>query len=244
MNVKSKKNYLRLAAILCLQVIIVNCAAQNIPIEEQKFIFFPHSSTKGWTTSVGVTAATLPRDIFEEFNYRVPAGDVHVVKKLSSHFNLHGRMSIQIFQNLVTTGPQWNTALNDRFALGVGNQVGYWFGFVNFAGFKSRGSGWQSYPNASIGYRFNRQVLLTLRAEAMMDFGIKTYAGKERVTTDHRLLSGSAYSIILEQPFFGNKNLVLGLRGMYTDFYWQTWASFESFDRNIFYPQVIIGVIL
>ncbi len=218
--------------------------AQDIPIEQQKFIFFPHSHNRTWTTSIGLTAATLPYDIAEEFQYRVPAGDVHVVRKMGEHLNLHGRLSVQVLQNLFTMGPQWTTKLNNRFSVGAGNKVGYWFGFVNFAGFKSRGSGWQNYPNVSIGYRFNRQVLITLRADAMMDFGIRTYAGKERVTTDHRLISGSSYTIAVEQPFFGKRNLVLGLRGMYTDFFWQTWPAFESFDRNLFYPQIIIGLIL
>ncbi len=218
--------------------------AQDIPIEKQKFIYFPHPQNQKWTTSVGVTATTFPYDISEEFHARIPAGDVRVLRKLSNKLSLDGRASIQVLQNLITVGPQWTTNLNNRFSVGVGDNIGYWFGFVNFAGFKSKGSGWQNYPNVSFGYRFNKQVLLTLKAEGMMDFGIKTYAGKERVTTEHRLFSGSSYTIAIEQPFYGNKNLILGFRAMYTDFYWQTWPLFESFDRNSFYPQIIIGVIL
>jgi hypothetical protein len=126
----------------------------------------------------------------------------------------------------------------------VGNDIGYWFGFVNFAGFKSRGSGWQNYPNVSMGYRFRKRVLLTLHADAIMNFGVKTFAGNSRVTTDYRLLSGSSYTLAVEQPFYGKKSLTLGFRAMYNDFFWQTWPAFESFDRNIFFPQLIIGLIL
>jgi hypothetical protein len=87
-------------------------------------------------------------------------------------------------------------------------------------------------------------VLLTFRAEALMNFGIKTYAKDTELTSDYRLFGGSTYSLILEQPFYGNKVLTIGLRGIYTDFFWQTWSLFETFDRNIFYPQVIIGLNL
>ena len=218
--------------------------SQDVPIEKQKYIFFPHTMNKKWNTSIGVTAVTFPYDITEEFRARIPAGDIHVLRKLGNNVHLHGNLSFQLLQNLVSVGPQWTGKLNDRLFVGAGDQIGYWFGFVNFAGFKSRGSGWQNAPNVSVGYRFNRQVLLTIKADALMNFNVRTYAGKERVASDYNLFSGSSYTIAVEQPFYGNKNLVLGFRALYTDFFWQTWPAFESFDRNSFFPQIIIGVIL
>lgn len=239
-----KKTVPALCIIICFSAYPKITTAQDLPIEQQKFIYFPHPMTHKWTTSIGLTAATLPYDITEELHYRVPAGDFHVIRKISNKVNLDGRISFQVLQNLFTVGPRWTTELNNRVSVGAGDEIGYWFGSVNFAGFKSKGSGWQNYPNLSIGYRFNKQVLLTIRADAIMNFGIKTYAGKERVTTDYRLFSGSSYTIAVEQPFYGKKNLTLGFRAMYTDFFWQTWPAFESFDRNIFFPQLIIGLIL
>lgn len=229
--------------LLCVCVSI-KTIAQDLPIEQQKFVYFPHPMTQKWTTSVGVTATTLPYDITEELHYRIPAADVHVLRKLTNKLNLDGRASLQGLQNLFTVGARWTTKLNDRFAMGAGDEAGYWFGYLNFAGFKSRASGWQNYPNLSFGYRFNNQVLLTIRADAIMNFNINTFADKQKVATDYRLFSGSSYTIAVEQPFFGKKNLTLGFRAYYTDFFWQTWASFESFDRNIFFPQLIIGLIL
>jgi hypothetical protein len=218
--------------------------AQTSWNEQQKFIYFPHPMTNKWSTSIGVTATTLPYDITEEFHHRVPAGDLHVLRKISSKVNVDARLSFQLLQNLITVGPKWTSELNNRFSIGVGDDIGYWFGFVNFAGYKSRASGWQNYPNVSVGYRFNKQVLLTLRADVIMNFNVRTFAGKERVTTDYRFLSGTSYTLALEQPFYGKKSLTLGFRAMYNDFFWQTWPAFESFDRNIFFPQIIIGLIL
>jgi hypothetical protein len=233
-----------LTIIVFFSVFLKSSIAQNLPIEQQKFIYFPHPMNSKWTTSLGLTATTLPYDITEELHYRVPAGDFHVIRKIGNKVNLDGRVSIQLLQNLATVGARWTTELNNRVSFGAGDEIGYWFGFVNFAGFKSRASGWQNYPNVAIGYRFNKQVLLSLRADAIMNFNVRTFAGKERVTTDYRVFSGTSYTIALEQPFYGKKNLTLGFRALYTDFFWQTWPAFESFDRNIFFPQLIIGLIL
>jgi hypothetical protein len=239
-----KSSLLAVCISIFCTIFATNTLAQDLPIEQQKFIYFPHPATQKWTTSVGITATTLPYDITEELHYRVPAGDVHVMRKVSDKFSLDGRASLQGLQNLLTVGGRWNTKLNNRFSMGVGDEIGYWFGYLHFAGFKSRASGWQNYPNVSFGYRFNNQVLLTVRADAVLNFNINTYADKQRVVTDYRLLSGSSYTVAVEQPFFGKKNLILGFRAYYTDFFWQTWASFESFDRNIFFPQLIIGLVL
>src|SRR3954453_8471720 len=76
------------------------CLAQDVPIEQQKFIFFPHPMSRNWTTSVGLTATTFPYDITEELHYRVPAGDFHVIRKISNSINLDGRISFQVLQNL------------------------------------------------------------------------------------------------------------------------------------------------
>jgi hypothetical protein len=95
-----------------------------------------------------------------------------------------------------------------------------------------------------VGYKINESLLFTLKAESLMTFGKVAYAGETRVTRNHDLFNGSAYSFILEQPFYGNKSVTLGFRAIYTNFLWQTWALFENYERNLFYPQLIVGIIL
>jgi hypothetical protein len=218
--------------------------AQDVPIDGQKRIFFPYPMDKSWQTSVGFTSTTMPRDITEEAHFRVPALDLHVLKRLSKNLYLDTRFSVQAIQNLITVGPRLPIKLSDRVSMSLGNDFGFWFGRINVASIKTRGQGFQNYPNVSFGYRFNKQVLLTVRAESIMNFGIKTKAAETPVTSDYRLFSGSAYSVILEQPFAGSKSMTLGFRAIYTDYYWQTWTLFESYERNLFFPQIIVGLIL
>lgn len=235
---------MQVGLILMSCVVYGTAYAQEVPLARQKFILFPHPMNHKWTTSIGVTATTMPYEVTEELHYRIPAGDLRVLRKLSDKLNIEGQVNFQVLQNLVTMGPKWTTELTKRTCLGVGNDVGFWFGFLNIEGFKTKGMGWQNFPYVSLGYRFNKQILLTFKADAIMTLQIKTWADNMQVTTNHRLFSGSSTTIALEQPFYGKKSLTLGFRAIYTNFFWQTWTAFENFDREFFYPQLVVGLIL
>ena len=229
-----------------LTALVFSCSlfAQDVPLEGQKRIFFPAPMDKSWQISLGFTSTTMPRDITEEAHFRVPAGDIHILKKLGKKLYADARVNFQVVQNLITLGPRYPIKLSERMSMAIGNDVGFWFGKINVASIQTSGQGFQNYPNISFGYRFNKQILLTVRAESIMNFGIKTKAAETQVASDYRLFSGSAYSVILEQPFAGSKSMTLGFRALYTDYFWQTWTLFESYERNLFFPQIIVGIIL
>ena len=233
------------ALLLALTLLLyLGIFAQDVPIEGQKRIFFPYPMDKSWQNSIGFTATTMPRDITEEAHFRVPAGDIHLLKKLGKSFYADVHLSVQVVQNLITMGPKFPIKLSNRISMALGDDLGFWFGRINVGGIKTRGHGFQNYPNISFGYRFNKKILLTLKAESIMNFGIQTKAAETDVASDYRLFSGSAYSLILEQPFAGSKSMTLGFRAIYTDYYWQTWTLFENYERNLFFPQIIVGLIL
>jgi hypothetical protein len=209
-----------------------------------KYIYFPHSMQQKSIWSVGFTATTMPLDITEELRFRIPAGDVHSLHRISEHWNISSRLNFQILQNLVSVGPAYTRKLSPQLNLGIGADGAFWFGFVNTQGLKTKGSGWQLYPHVSLGHKFNKELFLTFRAESILNFGVKTYAGEKEVASEYPLFSGSAFSLILEQPFSGRVNLSLGFRAIYTNFFWQTWTLFEAFDRNLFFPQIVVAVIL
>ena len=237
----------RLRKWTCFSVAVGFClsaASQDIPIDHEKFTYFPYPPQHRWTTSIGVNATTMPYEITEELHYRIPAVDVHILRKISKHVHVDFRAGLQGIQNHFTIGPHWATKLSHRTSISIGDDVGYWFAFLNVQGFRTRGTGWQNYPNVSVGYRFNKRILLSFRAEAMMTLDISTHAGDIPVTTNYNLFSGSSYTVALEQPFYGKKSLTLGFRAMYTKFFWQTWSAFSNFDRDFFYPQLIVGLIL
>jgi hypothetical protein len=222
----------------------VGLFAQDIPIDQQKFTWFPYPLNAKSRTSIGITSTTMPNEITEEVHFRVPAGDLHVMKKLSGKLDLDARLIFQVFQNMLTIGPRWSTALSDRISMSIGDDLGVWFGVVKIQNIDTKGYGFQNYPHISFGYRFNKQILLTLRADQVMSFGVKTKAGNTDVASNYRLFSGSAYTVVVEQPFSGKTSMTLGFRAIYTDYYWQTWTLFENYKRNLLFPQFIVGLIL
>lgn len=216
--------------------------AQDSIVANQS-IFYPLPAKK-WQSSIGLTFTTMPYDITEEQHFRAPAIDYHFIKKLSERFYLDGRINAQIVQNQITIGPRWAKKLSDKVAISLGNDVGLWFGYLKLQGLNTRGFGFQNFPNASVGFTFRKNILVTLRFEEIMTLGVKTHTGEIDVESDYKLFSGSAYSLVLEQPFYGKRHISLGFRAIYSSFFWQTWSFFETFDRNIFYPQIIVGLML
>jgi hypothetical protein len=194
--------------------------------------------------SIGILSTTTPKDITEEVHIRVPAADWHVLIKANEHFNVDGRILFQVLQNHLAAGIKYSTAFNKRIYFSAGDDVAYWFGYLKLSGFDSKGHGWMNYPNASIGYITNGNLLLTFKAEALLNLYHSFSNGGYELSTDPKFYNGFAYTVAIEQPFFKQKHLTLAFTALYADFYWQLWSLFETFDRKIFYPQVTIGLIL
>jgi len=115
----------------------------------------------------------------------------------------------------------------------------------NYIGdFKTKANGWLNYPNASIGYRIRRSLLLTLKVEGTINLSYFSKVGDQVTSYSHNTYTGWATSLILEQPFYKKKNFIIGFKAQYTNFFWQTWSLYETFDRKLFYPEVIVGFIL
>ncbi|MGZ5190292.1 MAG: hypothetical protein ACXWCZ_04685 [Flavisolibacter sp.] len=186
----------------------------------------------------------LPQDVVEEVQVRAPLIDLHALRKLSKSLIMDGRFQTQIVQSRAVLGLRWTYILNDRVSFSIGDDFAWWHGKLEIESFDTKANGWQNYPNASLGLRFKEKVLLTLRGEALMNLGYTTTIAKDITEKQGFQFSGWGGSIILEQPFTKKLDMTLGLRGQYTDFFWQTWSLFETFDRRIFYPELIVGFIL
>jgi hypothetical protein len=206
-------------------------------------LYFPMPvPERAWWQSVGFTAVAPPVEITEELQVRWPAFDYHTLYGLPSGFALEGRAAVQVLQNRFAVGPRWSSAVGP-ISFSVGYDLAYWFGFLNVAGYDSKAHGWQGTPNVSFGYRIG-DVATTVKVELLMDHSVSTYQADLEVSSNSKAASGWAFTLALEQPFYKDKYLMLGFRAMYTKFYWETWPLFSTFDRYLFYPEIIVGFIL
>ncbi|QJW92441.1 hypothetical protein HNV11_21095 [Spirosoma taeanense] len=188
---------------------------------------------------------TTPPELTEEVRVSVPAIDANLQHSLSKHLFVTGRLQTQFVQSHLALGLRWATPLTDRLFFSAGNDVAVWFGALKIKDvFNSQAYGYQTFPHASLGYRLTRDLRLTVRSELMIDLYYRSQVGSLAVEYDRRQINGLAFTVVLEQPFYDNQHVSLGLRAAYSNFNWQFWSLYDTFDRNLFYPQLFFSFIL
>ncbi|GAB3797904.1 hypothetical protein GCM10028819_17870 [Spirosoma humi] len=148
-------------------------------------------------------------------------------------------------QSNLGLGLRWATPITNRLAASVGYDINGWFGALLIKDvFNSQAYGIQTFPNLSVGYRLTRDLQLTVKSEAIIDLYYKSQVGSLAVEYNRRQVNGVAFTAILEQPFYNKTHVSVGIRAAYSNFNWQLWSLYDTFDRNLFYPQLIFGFIL
>jgi hypothetical protein len=234
---------------ILLQVLLLSCYqvfAQDTSFQaKHKAIFYPYPMYhEHWRSSLGFNLLTTPEDVTGELRVQVPTLDYHVLRRISNHLVLDGRLFSQVIQNHFSAGLHWRMPLWNKVYFDAGNDVGYWFGILKVSGYNSKASGWLTYPNFSIGFRTRRDLLITFKGQVSYNLFYKTANGDYKFTSTEPYYNGETFTIALEQPFYNNKHVTLALSSIRNRFYWQTWSQFYRTDRKVFYPQLTVGFIL
>lgn len=216
------------------------------PTERQPGIYFPQAPLPGeWRKSLGLVFTSTPPEITEEIRVIVPAIDVNLQKRLSKQWYLSGRIQTQVVQSNLALGPRYATRLTDKLFVGLGIDGVCWFGALTIKDvFNSQALGLQTIPNVSLGYRPTRDLQLTFRTEGVMDLYYRSRAGSLEIEYKRRQLNGVAFVFALEQPFYKQRHVSLGVRALYSNFNWQFWSLYATFERDFFYPQLFFDFIL
>src|SRR5258706_1645249 len=241
LNSVQVENMFKGGVLIFLWFINVTAYGQNaLP----QFIIFPGTMPSAWSSSLGLTFTTTPRAITEEEHISVPAIDFHVLNRARENFNLDAHAYIQVIQNHASIGFRWLHALSDKVNISAGDDVAGWIGWIKIENINTRGHGLLNYPNVSLGYKVDEELLVTLKAEVLLNFHQKFFAGEQEIEQNPQIYSGEAFTLALEQPFFKDTWVTLAFRAMYSNFFWQAWSLFENYDRNIFYPELTATFIL
>lgn len=216
------------------------------PDAHQPAIYFPQAPLLGKTRkSIGLVFTTTPPELTEETRVSVPAIDFNIQRGLTKRLYAIGRIQTQIIQSNIGIGLRWSNQLTDRLYIAPGVDVTSWFGALKIEEvFNSQAVGVQTFPSLSVGYRFTRDVQLTIKTEAIMDLYYRSQVGNLTAVYNRRSVNGVAFTFMLEQPFYHNQHILVGFRAAYSNFNWQFWSLFDTFDRNLLYPQLLFGFIL
>lgn len=221
-------------------------ARQLKPENYQPGIYFPQAPRPGeWRKSVGLVFTSTPSEITEEVRVSVPAAEFNLQKGLSKHWYLISRLQTQFVQSHLQLGFRYATPLTERLYVSAGGDVAGWFGALSVKDvFNSQAMGLQFFPNASVGYRLTRDLQLTFRTEAIMDAYYRSKVGTLAIEYNRRQFNGVAFTFVLEQPFYKQQHVSLGLRAAYSNFNWQFWSLYSTFQQDLFYPQLFFDFIL
>jgi hypothetical protein len=209
-------------------------------------IYFPQAPPMGkWRKSIGVVFTTTPPELTEEIRVSVPAVDFNIQRAFTKRFYWVGRIQTQFVQSNLGLGLRYAVPITNRLAASAGFDATGWFGALRIKDvFNSQAYGIQTFPNISVGYRLTRDLQLTVKSEAIIDLYYRSQVGTLAVEYAGREVNGVAFTFILEQPFYGQRHVSVGFRAAYSNFNWQLWSLYDTFDRNLFYPQLIFGFIL
>lgn len=211
----------------------------------QPYLFFPHPmEERKWRTGLGLVFTTSPLEITEEIRLSVPALDYHVLRNLRGGFYLDGRLNFQLVQNHLSMGVRWAHPVTERLSFSVGDDIGFWFGALSLEGFNNSGYGVLNYPNASVGYKLADDLLLTFKTEAILNLRYHSLVGTSEISSTPNTLAGVGFSFLLEQPFYKQQHFTVGFRILYSNFNWQFWSLYPTFDRKLIFPQLIFGFII
>ena len=237
------KTWFTLSLTLFLMNILQEVNAQNKGIENNTF-YFPHAFHNGEVLHmVGLAAAKLPEDVVETDDIiRAPLFSYELKYGLPENFIAYGGVHTNIVSNHFAIGTVWNYNFK-RFGIAVGTDMAYWFGRLTQFGFNTSYNGLVLYPNAGIGYRFNK-FTISLKSELVFDLTETSKNGDIEVSDNGEFFNGFTVGIYLEQPLWKDNYVVLGIRSTYLKFYYPVWAAFSTFDRTFYIPEFIFKFIL
>ena len=235
------KNKIRsVSSFLIVLTFFPNIAAQNLDIRKNSF-YFPHNiGSIKYLHTAGIKSANLPEDIVEsDDNFRAPLIFYDFKFGLLNEFSFDGGIETNFITVQFKLGPKWSHELG-KFTFSLGGNAAYYAGALNQFDFKTQIYGWLVYPNLTIGYEFPR-FSVSLESELILAIDQTSKTGDVEVANNVKTLSGFSVTAYIEQPLWKDNFLVIGLKANFTKFYYPIWASFSTFDRLYFIPEVIFS---
>lgn len=186
-------------------------------------------------STVGFSMTVLPRLLVEESIRQTPLLSGRARLGLPFSFGADFEARTNVLTNRLSGGLRWGVPI-DRFAVGARYEIAYWFGFASFEGFDIRATGWLHTAAADLGVRLGdvRSTLSlevnSIRSLAVTTDGIRTDSPENR-------LAGYAANLSIEQPFWGDQSIELGMRVHFARSLYQAWLAFSTFDEALLYPE-------
>jgi hypothetical protein len=217
----------------------------QLNIVQSSFHYPKRMQAGSWQHACDFSLAALPEDFVEEVSDMIYAPYLAYRLKygLPSGFIINSSLSTNFIVLHTMAGIQWTYQYN-RYGFGIGYDFAYLYGRLDYWGFASKVNGWLSSNVFQFGIAFDR-FSLTFKSESTYNLGFTKYADNIQISGDDQfILIGTSLAVTIEQPFWKDNYLSVGLKANYARFYYPVWVVFPTWERYYFIPEFIIGFIL
>jgi hypothetical protein len=210
--------------------------------EARPYMRYPKTKREwGLQVGTGLTLTKLPTEIVEEEINQSPMINVSCRFDTPSKFWMFAQLKSNYIANYFVLGGNY-TIINDRWSVSIGNDIAVWFGHVEFGDFSLKARGLITYPNITIGLDMD-DFFLSLKTELQHSMMLTDVDGAYFGNTQENR-PGLGFTIAIEQPFWNDNWVIIGVKLNYTSFYYQTWLSYSTLDEYLLFPELIFTFIL
>ena len=226
-------------------LLLMNMNAQDETNDFNYFIYPQKIEPLLLKHSLSIYAAKLPEDVVEEASNWIfaPVFSYGIKFGVSENFSLVGGVKSNIITHHFSCGIRWIHRW-DKFAVSVGYDGAYFFGYLENFGFESRINGWFTYPNLTIGYQFTG-FTLAIRTEALILMSLNETIDDLKVNHDIGDYIGDydgiSVGFYVEQPFWKRTVVGLGMKFTVSKFYYPAWMAFTRFDRPLLIAETVLS---
>ena len=179
------------------------------------FLNYPAPIEHGdFRPSLGMSITVLPQILVEDQVRQTPMLQGRLRYGLPLNISLVGSISTNIITNLIELEGNWSLEL-DRFAFAASYRLGWWYGFAPIEGFDVDAQSWINFPGVSAGVRI-RDFYISARAEAQILSSLEVRTDGIETNSNTNSVAGYSFAMFLEQPFWGETDVALGLRINYS----------------------------
>lgn len=228
-----------------LILLSMNTNAQEETKEFNYFIYPQRVEPASLKHCLSIYAAKLPEDVVEEASNWIfaPVFSYGVKFGVSDNFALTGGIKSNFITQHFSLGTRWIHRW-EKFAVSLGYDGAFFFGYLDNFGFKSKINGWFTYPNITIGYQF-KKFTLALRTELLILMALNETIDDLKVIHDIGDYIGDydgiSLGLYIEQPFWKRAVVVLGMKFTVSRFYYPAWMAFTRFDRPLLIAETVLG---
>jgi len=233
----------KLMSLLFCVIPICTVAQPSDTLNIEHYVFTTHPLDAGrGVFSMGAALTILPQPL-TEYPTPAPMLDMRWRYGLPLQTSIYGRAGSNIATTLANIGLLWSFSIG-RGSFGVGISEMYMYGNITYVdGFNTIQHRWATYPMVAASWSFPAFTVSGRFEMEYMTSQVRTIAD-QTVRTAQDQLNGGSLTLAIEQPFWKNTHVSMGVTLNYTRNPYQAWFLFNTFRDKMFYPELFVGFML